>query len=259
MHGVDPSYVDWLRRIVCTPRTPIEQLREIELPANFELISLDRLARCDGSSEAPLMISVNHKVLRFAGSSCPAFERIREDFGGREITYLLSLMAYEPHFELPSAPERMTLLHRRVVEDSIARKTACIASFDWICVGLLDSLSSAAVLSTECHKIENESENDCNSDGLRPVRKRRSSLCSSIKRNLERFLESSPDLDSPFLSPSLSPYSASLSLSSVDRRSPDSQMMPVLDLSMEERKTSSSSLETEKEEPVDACMTIFID
>ena len=157
-YNVCSDYIAWLRALPCVPRPEQSQLMALPLPAQCRLFTASELAMCDGEDGRQLCIAVNGKVLQYVGepdaalppaccqSSSPsspsspsfsAYHHLQSEFSGRDVTYLLSLMCYDPAFEVASCAAEMSDQHRRRVEDMYARKLACLASFSFEVVGRL--------------------------------------------------------------------------------------------------------------------------
>ena len=151
-YNVCSQYVQWLRSLPCVPRPQQSQLLSLPLPLQPRLFTVSELAQCDGEDGRELCIAVNGKVLQYVGepvdsvppACCPAsspsfdaYSHMKAEYAGRDVTYLLSLMCYEPLFPVASCAAEMSQQHKTRIEDMYARKLACLASFAFEVVGTL--------------------------------------------------------------------------------------------------------------------------
>ena len=243
-YHVDERYVRWLRSLPHIPRPDHSQLLALPLPPSPRLFTRAELAACDGEDGRELCIAVNGKVLlyvgerneRSAGSPCypsssafSAYEHMAAEYGGRDVTHLLSLMCYEPLFPIAACASEMSEEHKMTIEDMYSRKLACLASFAFQVVGVMDpdEEQSGALETVEEVWVEETTEKTIVSprSAARVVlqagvvesfkaRRRRGSLTSSILQNVQSIIamerQASGDSGSSDDQPPSSPVTASL-------------------------------------------------
>ena len=173
-YNVCSQYVRWLQSLPCVPRPQPSQLLALSLPVQPRLFSLSELALCDGEDGRELCIAVNGKVLQYVGepdeplpSSCcqstspasfSAYAHMKAEYAGRDVTYLLSLMCYEPLFPVASCAAELSQHHRARIEDMYSRKLACLASFSFEVVGALVDEPPPTTAAVQSHWQQDSSE-----------------------------------------------------------------------------------------------------
>ena len=224
-YGVCPEYVRWLQSLPCVPRPEQSQLLSLPLPTQPRLFTPSELAMCDGEDGRPLCIAVNNKVLQYVGEAddplpsplCPssassfsAYSHMQAEYAGRDVTYLLSLMCYEPLFPVASCAAQMSQPHRDRLEDMYVRKLLCLASFAFEAVGTLVAEPAADKSVGSDGSAESSANIDVSANAL-PVspraatlssicldgrridefkaRRRRGSLTSTIMRNVQQIID----------------------------------------------------------------------
>ena len=228
-YNVCSEYVQWLQSLPCVPRPQPSQLMCLPLPVKPRLFTLSELALCDGEDGREVCIAVNGKVLQYVGepddpvpaacrsSSSPsspfsAYAHMKAEYAGRDVTYLLSLMCYEPLFPVAPCAAQMSQQHKTRIEDMYVRRLACLASFAFEVVGTLvdEPADSHRQRESAVTPDENADISVCVSSAL-PIsprsmagasgvllngrridefkaRRRRGSLTSTIMQNVQRII-----------------------------------------------------------------------
>ena len=193
-----PSTCKWLRGLPHVPRPALTQLLALPVPAGGRVYSRGELAAMDGEDGRDLCVAINGKVLRYVGkqvgegagsSAFCAYECIKADYGGRDVTHLLSLMCYEPRFPIAACAEEMAEEQKQAVEDLYCRKLTCFASFAFQVIGMLDPDTPSPVRDGGSPQVDGRAltEGEC-TDGVK-ARRRKGSLTSSILCNLRQIVD----------------------------------------------------------------------
>eukprot|EP00455_Lapot_gusevi_P025094 TRINITY_DN2629_c0_g1_i2.p1 TRINITY_DN2629_c0_g1~~TRINITY_DN2629_c0_g1_i2.p1 ORF type:complete len:276 (-),score=80.13 TRINITY_DN2629_c0_g1_i2:118-945(-) len=119
-YGLKQEYIDWLASHPVVPRRKPSEFRKFEPKPGVELRSytMEELTQSTGVDGRELLTCVNRKILRFCGDrNSPMFATIRDRWGGRDSTFRMAALLYEPKYPPVFSPSDMVEEHRHFIED----------------------------------------------------------------------------------------------------------------------------------------------
>lgn len=141
--GVAQSYIDWLLSLEVQPRVKPENYKKFNhLPRVFgpcRVFSLPDIKQWDGEEGRMLCISVNGKVVRYNGDPSSSDVRMtKARVGGRDGTFMVIQMFYEPIYPVVKSVEEMSKDHKAFAEDMICGLARAGSTEDkWVVIGWL--------------------------------------------------------------------------------------------------------------------------
>jgi len=170
--GVVQFYVDWLLSLEVQPRVKPEDYKQFNhLPRVFgpcRVFSLPDIKQWDGEEGRMLCISVNGKVVRYKGDpSSPDVRMTKERVGGRDGTFGVTQLLYEPIYPVVKSVEEMSKDHKAFAEDMICSIARAGSTEDkWVVIGWLQEYGEAP-LELECIPYSPENKAAAEAESLR--------------------------------------------------------------------------------------------
>jgi gamma-glutamylcyclotransferase (GGCT)/AIG2-like uncharacterized protein YtfP len=125
-YGVKQSFIDYLKSIKVIPRAEPKDFKKYPEPEDpSKTMTMAEVTRCDGCDGRDLCYVINGKVIKFVGdvseqannkAAQQAYAWGKDRFAGRECTFLMARMLYEPKYPLPTCYKDMSAEHKASVE-----------------------------------------------------------------------------------------------------------------------------------------------
>lgn len=123
--GVAPEYIEWLAQHEKQKRTAVQDFTPLpDAPAGITM-TREELKLHTGSDGARLCFSCNGKVLEML-PECPLYNTSKAMVGGKDLTFILSKMKYDPKYGVPENEEQMGEEHKASITDEYMRSLAKI-------------------------------------------------------------------------------------------------------------------------------------
>jgi len=144
-YGLKKEFIEWLNGIKYVPRKEAKDFaRTADPPTNGLELTVEELAKYDGSNGSEVLASMNGKIIKFVGDltqkdATQSYEFFKKRYGGKEGTFQLARGLYDPKYAVATSYETMSEEHKASVEDMwmnfVTQAGAIPFTKNYACVG----------------------------------------------------------------------------------------------------------------------------
>ncbi len=116
-HGVEQSYIDWLKTHEVIPRRKPEEFVGFPLPEGLPTWTMEQVAAGDGKDGHPIYYAMNGKVREYIGPPGTFSHHVALSVAGHHAELFICKMLYEPKYGMHDKIECFTREHCAYIED----------------------------------------------------------------------------------------------------------------------------------------------